>query len=104
MFIVEQLSKHGSTTTMQQNLKILYVSMFVVSSHGTATTREKVHAFTDYVPRGPCKKLGLNGKLSMVRCKIFIDVEKREKLFVPKFNSLQKHIGHQKVLAKLSQR
>ncbi len=58
MFVVEQLSKHGSTTTMQQNLKILYVSMFVASSYGTATTREEVHAFTYYVPHGPYKKLG----------------------------------------------
>lgn len=47
--------------------------------------------------------VGLNGKLSMVRCKICIDVEKCEKLLVPKFNSLKKHIGCQHVLVELSQ-
>ncbi len=59
MFVVEQLSKHGLTITIQQNVKIMYVSMFIASSYGFATTRgEKVHAFTNYVPHGPYKKLG----------------------------------------------
>jgi hypothetical protein len=57
-FVVEQLSKHGLTTTMQQNLKILYVSMFVASFYGIATIGEEVHAFTNYVLHGLYKKLG----------------------------------------------
>jgi hypothetical protein len=43
---------------MQQNLKILYVSMFATSPYGTTTIEEEIHAFTNYVPHGPYKKLG----------------------------------------------
>jgi hypothetical protein len=54
-----------------------------------------------WVAKLPWAKIvvGLNEKLSRVRCKICIDVKKCEKLLVPKFNSLKKHIGRQKVLA-----
>jgi len=34
--------------------------------------------------------VGLNGKLLMVRCKMCIDVKKRKKLFIPKFDNLKK--------------
>jgi hypothetical protein len=34
------------------------------------------------------KFVGLNGKLSTVRCKICIDVKKHKKLFIPKFDGL----------------
>jgi hypothetical protein len=41
--------------------------------------------------------LGANGKMIMVRCKICTNVENQEKLFMPKFDGLYKHVGHCKV-------
>jgi hypothetical protein len=36
--------------------------------------------------------LGCDGKLNMVRCKVYNEVDGREKIFVPKFdNCLQKY-------------
>lgn len=35
--------------------------------------------------------VGLNDKLPIARCKIYINVKKCEKFFVPKFDGLQKH-------------
>jgi len=37
-----------------------------------------------------------NCRLNMVRCKICIVVECCDTLFIPKFDGLQKHVGHQK--------
>jgi hypothetical protein len=34
------------------------------------------------------KKVGLNGKLLMVGCRIYIDVKKHKKLLIPKFDGL----------------
>jgi hypothetical protein len=96
VFVAELLLKHGSTTTMQQNLEILDVLMFTTSSSSTTTIWEEAHAFTNPSPLGPCKKfkkpkwklnrvfinvglpnclwektiVNLNGKLLMVICKI----------------------------------
>lgn len=41
--------------------------------------------------------VGLNGKLSMVRCKICIKKKKHKKKFIPKFDGVKKHIGCWKV-------
>jgi hypothetical protein len=40
--------------------------------------------------------MGFNGKLSMVKCKVCSFVEKKDKLFIPKFDGLHKHVGRQK--------
>jgi hypothetical protein len=40
----------------------------------------------------------LNGKLSMVKCKVCSFVEKENKLFVLKFDGLQKHAKQWKVI------
>ncbi len=40
--------------------------------------------------------IGLEGKMTYVKCRICNEVEKRKKLLVPKFDGLQKHIGCQK--------
>jgi len=46
--------------------------------------------------------MGFNGKLSMVKCKVFSSIEKINKLFVLKFDGLQKHDAWQKpIVAKL---
>ncbi len=37
--------------------------------------------------------IGEDGRLSMVRCKVCNVVEHHEKLLVPKFDGLQKHVG-----------
>jgi len=37
--------------------------------------------------------MGCDGKLSMVCCKICSEIDGREMLMVPKFDSLQKHVG-----------
>jgi hypothetical protein len=99
---------------MQQNFEILVVSMSTTSFFGITTTREKGHAFTNLGPFGPSKKprdttwefnqvfqvvwdaklplvkivISPNGKSLMVRCKIYIDVKKHEKLHVPTFDGL----------------
>jgi hypothetical protein len=78
------------------------------------TTLEKAHAFTNPGPLGPSKKprkpkwefnqvfqaiwdaklplakivISPNGKLLMVRCRICINIEKHEKLHVPKFDGI----------------
>jgi hypothetical protein len=57
VFVVELLLKHGSTTTMQQNLEILDVLMFTTSSSSTTIVWEEAHPFTNPSPLGPCKKL-----------------------------------------------
>lgn len=95
--------------------------MSTTSSFCTTNTWEKVHAFTNHGTLGPSKKprklewefnqvvqdaklpfieivISPNGKL-MVRCKICTDIDKHEKLHVPKFDGLQKHVSHQKDLA-----
>lgn len=56
VFVVKLLLKHGSTTTMQQNLEILDVLMFTTSS-STTTVWEETCVFTSPSPRGLCKKL-----------------------------------------------
>ncbi len=38
--------------------------------------------------------IGPEGKMTQVKCRICNEVEKRKKLLVPKFDRLQKHIGH----------
>ncbi len=40
--------------------------------------------------------MGLNGKLSMVKCKVWSFVQKKDKLFVLKFDGLHKHARWQK--------
>lgn len=40
--------------------------------------------------------LGPNGNIHQVRCKVCTKVKGREKLFVPKFDSFQKHVGWRK--------
>jgi hypothetical protein len=35
--------------------------------------------------------VGCDGKLTMVRCKVYGKIEGHEKILVPKFDSLQKH-------------
>jgi hypothetical protein len=40
--------------------------------------------------------IGVEGKMTQMRCRICNEAEKREKFLVPKFNGLQKHVGHQK--------
>jgi hypothetical protein len=40
--------------------------------------------------------MGPNGKLSMVKCKVWNFVKKRNKLFVLKFDGLHKHVGWRK--------
>ncbi len=37
--------------------------------------------------------MGPNGKLFMVKCKVCSFIEKIDKLFVPKFDGLHKHVG-----------
>ncbi len=37
--------------------------------------------------------MGPNGKLSMVKCKVYKSIEKIDKLLVPKFDGLHKHVG-----------
>ncbi len=37
--------------------------------------------------------MGPNGKLSMVKCKVCKSIEKIDKLLVPKFDGLHKHVG-----------
>jgi len=42
--------------------------------------------------------VGENGRLNMVRCKIYNVVQCHDKLFIPKFNGLKKkHVNHYKV-------
>jgi hypothetical protein len=36
---------------------------------------------------------GCDGKLIMVCCKVYGEIEGHEKILVPKFDSLQKHVG-----------
>jgi len=43
--------------------------------------------------------VGCDGKLSMVCCKICSEIDGREKLMVPKFDNLEKHVGWQKCKA-----
>jgi hypothetical protein len=38
--------------------------------------------------------IGEDGRLSMIRCKVCSVMEHCEKLFVPKLDGLQKHVGH----------
>lgn len=40
--------------------------------------------------------VGCDGKLMMVQCKVCSEIEGREKLLVPKFDSLQKRVEKQK--------
>jgi hypothetical protein len=42
--------------------------------------------------------LGVNGKMMMVKCKVYKDIESWEKLLMLKFDGLHKHIGHCKVI------
>jgi hypothetical protein len=42
--------------------------------------------------------MGLNGKLSMVKCKVCSYIEKKDKLLILKFDGLQKHVGQQKAI------
>jgi hypothetical protein len=37
--------------------------------------------------------MGCDGKLNMVCCKIYNEIDGREKLLVPKFDGLQKRVG-----------
>jgi hypothetical protein len=37
--------------------------------------------------------MGLNGKLSIVKCEVCSSIEKRDKSFVSKFDGLHKHVG-----------
>jgi hypothetical protein len=99
---------------MQQNFEILDVLMFATSSFSTTSTQEKAHVFTNLGPLGPSKKprkpewefnqvfqaiwdailplakivISPNGKSLMVRCRICTNIEKHEKLHVPKFDGL----------------
>jgi hypothetical protein len=43
--------------------------------------------------------VGLDGSITQVRCKVCSDVEGREKLLVPKIDSLYKHAGRRRALA-----
>jgi hypothetical protein len=46
--------------------------------------------------------MGPTSKMFMVRCKICTFVKKRNKLFVPKFDGLQLHVGwHNNIVAKV---
>jgi hypothetical protein len=42
--------------------------------------------------------MGADGRISQVRCKVYSFVERREKLLVPKIDSLWKHAGRRKAL------
>jgi hypothetical protein len=42
--------------------------------------------------------VGADGRITQVRCKICSDIEGREKLLVPKIDSLYKHAGRRKAL------
>jgi hypothetical protein len=42
--------------------------------------------------------MGADGRVSQVRCKVCSFVERREKLLVPKIDSLWKHVGWRKAL------
>ncbi len=37
--------------------------------------------------------MGVNGKLSIMKCKVCNFIEKKNKLLVPKFDGLHKHVG-----------
>jgi hypothetical protein len=37
--------------------------------------------------------VGCDGKLTMVRCKVYGEIERHEKILVLKFDSLQKHVS-----------
>ena len=43
--------------------------------------------------------VGVDGSITQVRCKVCSDVEGREKLLVPKIDSLYKHAGRRRALA-----
>lgn len=45
--------------------------------------------------------LGRDGRVVQVRCKICTDIMGREKLLVPKIDSLWKHVGKRKALANM---
>ncbi len=40
--------------------------------------------------------VGCDEKLTMVQCKVCSEIEGEKKLWVPKFDNLQKHVGKQK--------
>jgi len=42
--------------------------------------------------------MGLNGKLSIIKCRVCSYVEKKDKLFVFKFDGLHKHVRQRKVI------
>jgi len=47
--------------------------------------------------------MGPTSKMFMVRCKVCTFVKKRNKLFVPKFDGLQTHVGwHKSVVGRLN--
>ncbi len=111
---------------MHQNLEVLDVLMFIatfaVFSPNIVSVGEKVYVFIEFCCshyKKPKKLewalnwifqniwvvkllwaevvIGLNGKLLMVKCIIYIDVEKCEKFIVPKFDGLHKHASCWKV-------
>jgi hypothetical protein len=45
--------------------------------------------------------IGASGKIIQISCKIYSEVEWREKLLVPKIDSLYKHVERQKTLASI---
>jgi hypothetical protein len=40
--------------------------------------------------------MGVDGCVHLVKCKVCLEVEHKNKLLVPKWDSLQKHIGWRK--------
>jgi hypothetical protein len=47
--------------------------------------------------------MGFTSKMFMVRCKVCTFVKKRNKLFVPKFDGLQMHVGwYKSIVARLN--
>jgi hypothetical protein len=75
------------------------------SSHDLLRKRKKSYELNRHFQDSWAVKLqwakavmGADGRIIQVRCKICSDIEGREKLLVPKIDSLYKHAGRKKAL------
>jgi hypothetical protein len=78
-------------------------------SHELARKRKKGYELNRHFQDSWAAKLpwaeavvGVDGRIMQVRCKVCSDVERREKLLVPKIDSLWKHVGRRRALVDMA--
>jgi hypothetical protein len=99
--VTTSASSLGTTIGVEKPISIYYDPIVPKPKKAMKAKRELNRVFQDiWATKLPWVEAMIhpNGKLSMVKCKVCNFVEKRKKLFIPKFDGLQNYVRQRKAI------